>query len=308
MKTPFDISGNPTWATAVYFGDFESLPPAGLPNFLLEDRRLFRGLRHIHTYADPFLFCEGEDLYLFVETQVLSEHGKISAYASHGGKDFEHIGIVLEEPFHLSYPNVFRIGDKIYMIPESQGSDAVRLYEFLDFPRNLVFRRELLIGKYADPSPFLKDGIWYMFATSSRGLELFFSDDLVAGDLTPHPANPITQDARYRRCGGVPFDIGARLIRPAQDCSRRYGENLSLMEIESLSPETYRERLHQAELFEKQEYWNRWGGHHISICDYDGRTAIAVDGQSEDYPVHRVAAKYVSLVESLCGWFRRIFR
>lgn len=267
------------------------LPPTGRPACLLTSKRFMRGPRHIHTRADPFLFRSGDDLYLFIETQVLDDPGRIEAYVSNDGQDFRSVGVILAEPFHLSYPQVFGIGNAIFMLPESQGAGAVRLYKFVDFPTKLELHRELLIGKYADPSLFFEDGVWYVFATSSRGLELFVTDDLIDGALELHPASPITHDPRYSRCGGVPFRMNDRLIRPTQDYAERYGQNLNLMQIDILSPTDYRETPYEHAIFTGDAAWNAGGGHHVSVCAMPHGVAVAIDGQVDDYLVHKIITR-----------------
>lgn len=291
MTASSSFRGRMAWATAVYRQTDLTLPPMGKPDLLLTSKRLLRGPRHVHTRADPFLFGLGKDLYLFIETQALDDPGRIEAYVSQAGADFQPIGTVLAEPFHLSYPHVFAVGDAVYMLPESQEAGAVRLYRFADFPRRPELYRELLVGRYADPSPVFADGVWYLFATSARGLELFVTDDLIDGTLTLHPCSPITDDRRYSRCGGVPFQMDGQLIRPAQDCASHYGANLNLMRIDSLSPTDYRESPLRHAVFAGDTAWNANGGHHVSVCTTPHGVAVAIDGQVEDHLVHKIVAR-----------------
>lgn len=298
----------PIWSTAVYRQAALTLPPVGESDFLLASTRRLGRPRDVHTRADPFLFGSGEDIYLFIETQVLDDPGRIEGYVAHGGAaqesaapgraDFRSIGTVLAEPFHLSYPHVFAVGTTVYMLPESQEAGAVRLYRFADFPRKLELYRELLAGRYADPSPLFVNGVWYLFATSSRGLELFVTDDLIDGTLALHPASPITADPCYSRCGGVPFVIDGQLVRPAQDCTDRYGANLNLMRIDRLSPTEYSESLLRPAIFTGEAAWNVAGGHHVSVWPTPHGVTVAIDGQIGDYLVHRIAIRVWMMMTS----------
>jgi hypothetical protein len=271
----------------------------GEPNCLLATTRRLRRPRDVHTRADPFLFRSGDDLYLFIETQTLDDPGRIEAYVAPGlyaqsakaCVDFRSIGTVLVEPFHLSYPHVFAVGTAIYMLPECQDAGAIRLYRFAEFPGKLTLHRDLLVGRYADPSPFLVAGMWYLFATSSRGLELFVTEDLIDGTLTLHPASPITADPRYSRCGGVPFVIDGQLVRPAQDCANLYGANVSLMRIDRLSPTQYGESLLRPAIFTGDHAWNASGGHHVSVCPMPHGVVVAIDGQVADHILHRIGIR-----------------
>ena len=42
--------------------------------------------------------------------------------------------MVLEEQFHLSYPYIFEHEDRVYMIPETNEANEIRLYQAVDFP------------------------------------------------------------------------------------------------------------------------------------------------------------------------------
>lgn len=278
------------WTTAVFLQEQLTVPPRGKPDFLLNTKRLFRAPGSPHTRADPFLVAFHDRLYCFYETQVADDFGRIEV------SELTDTGVtagepVLSEPFHLSFPGILQDGETIYMLPETQGADEMRLYRFTDFPRGLVFHRRLSDGRFADPAAVRVKGVWYVFGTTSRGLELFFTEDIGSGPLRAHPASPITMDPRYRRCGGAPFFAGDRLLRPAQDGANGYGKNINLMTIETISPTEYHETLYEQDIFTRLGDWNSLGGHHLSIAPHRGGMAVAIDGQSNDYYIHKVVTR-----------------
>lgn len=59
--------------------------------------------------ADPFLLQRGADLYMFYETKSTEQQkGQIGVAVSRdGGRSFQHQAVVLDLPWHLSYPFVF---------------------------------------------------------------------------------------------------------------------------------------------------------------------------------------------------------
>jgi hypothetical protein len=65
--------------------------------------------------------------------------------------------------------------------------------------------------------------------------------DSPLGPWRPHPGNPVQSDIRYTRPGGRLFRHGGKLLRPAQDCSLRYGGALWLMEVTAMTPQAYSE-------------------------------------------------------------------
>lgn len=66
--------------------------------------------------ADPFLFQSTNGvLYLFYETKNSeTQQGDIGVAESRdGGATWQHLGIALDEPWHLSYPFVFEHGGEV---------------------------------------------------------------------------------------------------------------------------------------------------------------------------------------------------
>ena len=86
--------------------------------------------------ADPFM-CRDEDQgrwYLFFEVvNHLTGKGEIGLAVSRDAMVWEYQRIVLAEPFHLSYPYVFRWEGTYYMIPEGSRGGCVTLYRADEF-------------------------------------------------------------------------------------------------------------------------------------------------------------------------------
>ena len=243
---------------------------------------------------------------MFYESQAVGEHGKINAIRTTDLVNFELIGEVLREPFHLSFPFVFEDKGEIYLMPETLAIGEVALYRFEDFPHGLKKDRVLLHGSYKDSSLIKHDGIWYFFTTSSDGLELFYIEDLNDGHLIPHRNNPITSDLRYRQCGGSPIVLYDRLYRIAQDGSGEYGRNISVLEITDLSRTNYDERVVADNYFDLKHTWNRRGGHHLSIAEFKGKTVIAVDGKQDDLWVNKFLSPVFNYIMPLLGREREL--
>jgi hypothetical protein len=271
-----------------------------LPNATLvfSSHQLRRSLRHIHTRADPFLFAKSDELYLFFEEVEINWHGRIEAYKTRDMITFAKMGTILELPYHLSYPAVFNHGRSVYMIPESSKANEVALFKFKDFPFGLEKVNVILNGFYVDTSPLYYEGVWYLFTTSSSGLEIFFTTDISNGPYHPHPKNPITCDPRFSRSGGLPVIVNGRLFRIAQDCSKTYGGNLNILRVFDLSTSSYREELVREGFVECDEPWNSEGGHHLSVAHFRGETVVATDGKQNDY----LANKFLSPVFRTVGW------
>jgi hypothetical protein len=201
------------------------------------------------SYADPFLIRWRNRVFLFVEQFAmdtyfghivaleLGENGPLPAFP------------VLQAPYHLSYPCLIQQGEDVFMLPETAGHRTVELYAAVDFPRRWELRKVLAEGVLlVDTTPFEHQGVWYFFTStvdeeSGYWVEtfLFFAGTL-DGEWRYHPQNPICSDIRRARGAGNLFYRAGKLIRPAQDCSIRYGYAIVLNEVLILSPENYQER------------------------------------------------------------------
>lgn len=250
-------------------------------------RNIRRSRRHFYTRADPFLLEWGGALYLFMEAKEIGGQGRIDGYISRDLRKFEFTGTILSGSTHYSYPHVFKFEDAVYLIPENQRVGKVDLYQFVDFPTKVQLIQTLLNGKYADTTPILHEGIWYLFTYSLRGLHIFYSQTL-KGPFNEHPKSPVSRNIEMLRPGGPFIYLGGRILRPAQNCVGGYGRNLSLFEVIELSPSNYEEKLYAADIFDLSLSWRRIGAHHISTATIGGRTFYAVDGKQSDYIINRL--------------------
>lgn len=241
--------------------------------------------------ADPFLWRADGVWHLFFEVvRADSGRGEIGLATSRDGRAWAYRGIVLAEPFHLSYPHVFADGGEVYLIPETGEAGAVRLYRATDFPTRWALERELLTGAaYLDATPFRHGGRWWMFVSAPASepgaprwstLRLFGAADLL-GPWREHPASPIVRaDPTRARPAGRVVAWKGRPLRVAQDCSRVYGEAVRAFAIDVLDEERYRERqVGPDPLFGPGgRAWHRGGMHHIDAHETDDGWLAVVDG------------------------------
>jgi hypothetical protein len=202
--------------------------------------------------ADPFTIAEGGAHYVLVEEfPFRTRKGVISAYAVEGNAA-RRIGPVLERPYHLSFPFLFRFGPDIFMVPESGADRSVRLYRSTSFPGGWEEVRILLSGVAAvDTILFEHRGLWWMLTTikgegpalNNAELHAFHAPDPL-GEWTPHRNNPVVMDARRGRSGGFLRDADGRPHRVAQVPGFTfYGAGAAIYRIDELSPDSYSERL-----------------------------------------------------------------
>ncbi|MDN5780619.1 MAG: hypothetical protein L0H23_01125 [Luteimonas sp.] len=202
-------------------------------------------------WADPCLVEDGRRRLLFVEEfpQDMGGKGIIICLQVREDGTADRLGVVLDEPFHLSYPQPFRWQGEWYMTVESGAARRASLYRAEAFPLRWTRVADLIQGRACvDPTLHRHNGRWYLFANVSESggstcdeLFLFVADDL-AGPFQPHPDNPIVSDVRHARPAGRLFEHRGRLVRPAQNCGPSYGAEVAFREVTVLSPTRYEER------------------------------------------------------------------
>jgi len=240
--------------------------------------------------ADPFMVLAQQTWYMFFEVMHAQwQRGVIALATSRDGWRWRYARVVLQEPFHLSYPYVFMWQDAYYMVPETFEAEAIRVYKAMHFPTTWACVGAVLAGQYTDPSLFRAHGKWWMLACSTPfehdTLCLYYADALL-GPWQAHPQNPLIQgDAHRARPGGRVTAIGDRLIRYAQDDAPFYGRQVRAFEIMELSTTRYAEReVPESPVLQPSGLgWNAKGMHHIDPHRLDDTHWLAsVDGHYEE--------------------------
>jgi len=201
-----------------------------------------------HFYADPFPFHWQGRSFIFVE-----DYPHVTGKAVISAVPFDAKGVpqtpqvVLEEPHHLSYPQVFERDGDIWMLPEGSGGGQLTLYRASPFPDRWVAEAALLEGEISDATLFEHDGWLWLFATDRDGYGstsdtlVVFSSRALSGPWKPHPMNPVMIDRRMARPGGAfvrRHDGG--IVLPVQDGTLGYGGGLGLSELLQLDAQTVR--------------------------------------------------------------------
>jgi hypothetical protein len=288
---PISISKETEWAIGIYQGDsiFNLSPVPEIRNPVLRASDVTDVKAEY--VADPFMVQAGDAWFMFFEVMnSLNNQGDIGCATSQDGLLWKYERIILNEPFHLSYPYVFQWEGQFYMIPESAEGGAIRLYRAEQFPYSWTFMSDLLKGAYSDTCVFRKDGTWWMLTCSKPyqhdELRLFFADRLT-GPWTEHPASPVVSgDPKKAQCGGrIIIDSGA-IIRFAHDDFPTYGKKVLAFIISELSRTKYAEKEYEGNpvLSAHGRGWNRHGMHHIDAHEVSPRKWIAaVDGYRKQY-------------------------
>lgn len=235
--------------------------------------------------ADPFMIKHDNVWYMFFEIyDDVKSKGLIGVATSNDAYKWEYKKIVLEEDFHLSYPYVFKLNNKIYMIPETGESGYIKIYEAVNFPYEWKCISNIIEGNYWDPSLVIHDNKFWIFAKGEKpykdSLYLFYSDSLESG-WKAHCCNPIIKEDAVRcRPGGRIIKDNGKLYRYSQDCSIHYGKSTIAFEIETMTTKEYKEK--ELGVIIKgcdiNKTWNKDGMHTVDIQNVNDRYLAAVDG------------------------------
>ncbi len=271
------------WSIAIYRGPspFALAPPAGQPIPTLTARDVTD--RTSAFAADPFLVKDGATWYVFFEIYDRGQ-GDIAVASSTDLLHWDYRQVVLDEPFHLSFPYVFESGGTWYMIPESYASHSVRLYRATNFPTQWTLEKKLLDGiDLVDNQITFRNGNWWLFAAppTNDSVRLFYSPTLT-GTYTEHPLSPVvSNNTDISRGAGRLLDVDGKLYRFAQDDNPTYGNQTQAFEITDLTTTTYAEVPWPGNpvLRAGGTGWNAVGMHTLNAVRLDDGTWVgAVDG------------------------------
>lgn len=214
-------------------------------------------------WADPHIVFKENKYYIFFEEFLFQENkGHISYLTINNAGNYSKPTMILEKPFHLSYPFIFEFKNEMYMIPETQTKKSIQLYKCLNFPEKWEFQKNLLTEIDAvDSTIFFYKDKWWMFTgvredinSGWNNLHLFFTDDPITDNWISHPMNPITKNIGNSRPAGSIFIENGKIYRPAQVSTvDEYGQAIIINKIKTLNEKIFdEEKIKVIEPWEKQ--------------------------------------------------------
>jgi methionyl-tRNA formyltransferase len=199
--------------------------------------------------ADPFPIAAGDRIRIYAERLPWrSGRGDIVALDYSAAQGFTPLRPLWQPPYHCSYPYIFDDGERFWCLPETSEAGEAYLFPITD-DGHVAFAsggRVIFPDGLIDPTVIWHNDRYWMFASdpsdSNTVLNIFHAHQLI-GPWVPHALNPVKTDIRSARPAGRPFILDGSLIRPAQDCSLRYGGAICLNQIAVLTPNDFHENV-----------------------------------------------------------------
>ena len=268
------------WSIGIYTGPspFQLSAPANISNPVLRAEDVTD--LEVTILAHPFMVVTDSLYYLFFTAKNdVTKQGGIGLAQSKNGMDWKYRRIVIDEPYDLSYPFVFKWQDNYYLIPEAHTETSVRLYRATDFPDKWTYEKDLLTGDHFISASFARyKDMWWMFVAplGNETLRLFYASDLM-GPWTEHPRSPVVEkDKDIARPGGRPLIIDGNLYRMGQDCYPTYGNQVFAFQITDISTTTYKEKKIDIPLVKaSSKGWNADAMHHVDLHQISNNKWIA---------------------------------
>ena len=239
--------------------------------------------------ADPFLIRENDTWNLFFEVYNNdTKQGDLAVATSSNTWTWNYEQVIIDEPFHLSYPYVFKADGEYYLIPESFEDNSIRLYHADQFPTQWSYVKTLIEGRdYVDNSIVFYNNKWWIFSsvTSNDKLYLHYADSLT-GPWKEHPLSPIVVDDVHKaRPSGRLLVYDGKLYRYTMDIDPPVGTHqVMAYEITEITSTAYSEQLVQEApvLMASGSGWNGQAMHQLDPVQVDEDSWIAsVDGFGE---------------------------
>ncbi len=204
-------------------------------------------------FADPFLYEREGVLYLFYEVfDLIERRGKEGySYLKNDG-NWSDPRIIIDEPFHLSFPYIFDYNGDVFIMPEMSGDYSLKAYKAISFPDKWevsdvilpdVYACDSVLIEFSDKRYLLTNEMFHnvpngQYSSCWVKNYLYEMDGLKAVEDGVKIAEG---DFGIRNAGKI-FDEKGVLYRIGQDCRNRlYGCGMVLFEIESIVP--YKEKV-----------------------------------------------------------------
>jgi hypothetical protein len=221
------------------------------PEALVSSQKLpnIKWMKHSYRdrfFADPFILdATKTEIRILVEEYIFNSPPGLIVELVIDRKTFclKQRYEILRLSTHLSYPAIIRKNDEVYVYPENGASGKLNLYRYDRIAKKLIDPKSILDIAVADSTIYqIAEDKYILVATkypkTQENAFAFESEDF-KGSYSEVSPMPFQKNIESSRPAGNFFRIGNKIYRPAQNCSKRYGAGISIMEFD---PKTFTER------------------------------------------------------------------
>ena len=185
-------------------------------------------------FADPFILnITDKDIILLVEEFPYSTKKGIISKLTISRKSFEitERKTILDLPTHLSFPNIYRLDDKIYIYPENCRSGKLDIYEYNKNTDELTKIQTICKDCIWDSCIVENFGSPKLFTAKSNDYFLDIYSWNKEKGLFENPTS-IKFDTKTARMAGNMFEHNGSIYYPSQNCTKSYGQAVVIRKIE----------------------------------------------------------------------------
>lgn len=282
-RTPFLQEEGGPWS--IGFGFSENIPEKidFQKNELYSAEKLKKISDSTSFLADPFFIKEKDSFYIFIEHKKSGKsNADIAVLTSADGKNYAFKGTVLNQKFHLSYPQVFKYKNEFYMVPETKQAGAILLYKAHKFPFDWRISDTLVHNvNLKDPTLYLSDSLNIMVASDDNMKMFMYEADSLKGKWKLHKKS-VALMGTEARAGGRFISTEKGLFLPVQNCTHGYGFGLSLYKF-NFNDGSYEVRRERPFFMIANDSIKEFsaGMHHFDIQKIDEKYYFVYDGNTK---------------------------
>jgi len=219
------------WNIGFYEDGLESLLTVKTPNIHWVKKK-FKD----RWFADPFILevNDSEIIILAEEFCYEVKRGRIARVViDRHTYEEKNYSIIFDLPTHLSFPFIYRKGEKVYVMPENSASGCSTIYEYDDTTLAMSRIGEVSNEPFTDAIIVEIDGNYHLWTTmqpypNGKTLAIYgFDQDKLCATCRQTEVSFLRNTARN---AGECFKVAGKIYRPAQDCTEHYGQGVIIQE------------------------------------------------------------------------------
>lgn len=256
-------------------------------------------------FADPYLLSvDDSSLKVLVEDFPYYHKKGMISLLTVDRKTYQLLNrkVILKQPFHMSYPFIFRNADGSVKWVAPEASQSGNLFRYRMNPQSGMLENQATLFQepLLDSTILEHNGRYWLFCTkrgpeSNRDMFIYFSD-CPEGPWMPHAKNPVVQDVTKARPAGNMVKMGGSIYRLSQKSDKCYGEDINVSRVTTLTETDFEEEPVKQIKACKDDY--SLGFH--TLNGFDGKAISVVDGLRKDFrPIRRIAYEMLNFIRKI---------